>query len=109
MYTKISTANMDRTAWLRKRKEGIGGSDAGAICGLNPYAGPIQIYWDKTSSDIEDRDNEAMRQGRELEEYVKEKFHIQPHVFIMGPVIGSHVGPNAFALGYITKSLRNEF
>lgn len=74
MYTKISTANMDRTAWLRKRKEGIGGSDAGAICGLNPYAGPIQIYWDKTSSDIEDRDNEAMRQGRELEEYVARRF-----------------------------------
>lgn len=52
-------------------------------------------------------DNEPA--ARELEEYVKEKFHIQPHVFIMGPVIGSHVGPNAFALGYITKSLRNEF
>ena len=52
-------------------------------------------------------DNESA--AKELETYVKEKFGIQPFVQIMGPVIGSHVGPNAFALGYITKSLRNEF
>ena len=52
-------------------------------------------------------DNEPA--AKELETYVKEKFGIQPFVQIMGPVIGSHVGPNAFALGYITKSLRNEF
>ena len=52
-------------------------------------------------------DNEPA--ARELEQYVKDRFHLQPHVSIMGPVIGSHVGPNAFALGYISKSLRNEF
>ena len=47
--------------------------------------------------------------AKELEAYVIERFGIQPHVQIMGPVIGSHLGPNAFALGYFTKSLRNEF
>ncbi len=52
-------------------------------------------------------DNEPA--ARELEAYVRERFGIQPHVQIMGPVIGSHLGPNAFALGYFTKSLRNEF
>ena len=46
---------------------------------------------------------------KELERFVKERFHVEPIVCIMGPVIGSHVGPGAFALGYITKSLRNEF
>lgn len=51
--------------------------------------------------------NEAA--AKELEEYVKERFHIQPYTQIMGPVIGSHVGPGAFALGYITNSERNEF
>lgn len=45
----------------------------------------------------------------ELTQYVREKFGIEPHVSIMGPVIGSHVGPGAFALGYISKSLRNTF
>lgn len=51
-------------------------------------------------------DNEPC--AKELEEYVKERFGIQPFVSIMGPVIGSHVGPGAFALGYLSKSLRGE-
>lgn len=52
-------------------------------------------------------DNEPA--AAELTEYVREHFHIEPYVQIMGPVIGAHVGPGAFALGYISKSLRNEF
>ena len=47
--------------------------------------------------------------AEELAEFVRQKFGIEPHVSIMGPVIGSHVGPNAFALGYISKSERNTF
>ena len=38
MYETISTANITQEEWLRLRKTGIGGSDAGAICGLNPYS-----------------------------------------------------------------------
>lgn len=52
-------------------------------------------------------DNEPA--ANELAEYVRTKFRIEPHMSIMGPVIGSHLGPNAFALGYLSKSLRNEF
>lgn len=51
--------------------------------------------------------NEAA--AEELTEYVRERFRLEPYTQIMGPVIGSHVGPNAFALGYISKSERNEF
>lgn len=47
--------------------------------------------------------------ANELADYVREHFGIEPYVQIMGPVIGSHVGPNAFALGYISKSERNDF
>lgn len=47
--------------------------------------------------------------AEELAAYVREKLGIEPYVSIMGPVIGSHVGPNAFALGYISKNERNEF
>ncbi len=52
-------------------------------------------------------DNEAPCE--ELAAYVREKFGIEPIMQIMGPVIGSHVGPGAFALGYISKSERNDF
>lgn len=47
--------------------------------------------------------------ANELAEYVRQRFGFEPHVSIMGPVIGSHVGPDAFALGYLSDSERNEF
>lgn len=74
MKQAISIKDMSRDDWLLKRKNGIGGSDAGAICGLNPYISPMKVYLDKTTDSIEDTDNEAMRQGRDLEEYVAERF-----------------------------------
>lgn len=70
----ISTLGMEREAWLQLRKGGIGGSDAGAVCGLNPYRSPMAVYYEKTSDTIDLSDNEAMRQGRELEDYVAQRF-----------------------------------
>lgn len=72
--TYISTKDMSHEDWLRAKKDGIGGSDAGAICGLNPYRSAIVVYQDKISNDIEDADNESMRIGRDLESYVAERF-----------------------------------
>lgn len=74
MKKLISTKDLEHAEWLRYRKLGIGGSDAGAICGLNPYRTAIHVYYDKTSEEIEETDNEAMRQGREFEEYVARRF-----------------------------------
>lgn len=74
MKKLVSTLNLDKKSWLRYRKRGIGGSDAGAVCGLNPYRTAIQVYYDKTSDEIEEIDNEAMRQGREFEDYVAGRF-----------------------------------
>ena len=74
MKKMVSTLNLDKKSWLRYRKRGIGGSDAGAVCGLNPYHTAIQVYYDKTSDEIEEIDNEAMRQGREFEDYVAGRF-----------------------------------
>lgn len=74
MCMMTSTASMSREEWLRLRKSGIGGSDAGAICGLNPYSSPMKVYQDKISEDVSDLDNESMRQGRDLEDYVARRF-----------------------------------
>lgn len=74
MKKLVSTLSISKQDWLRYRKQGIGGSDAGAVCGLNPYRTAIHVYQDKTSAEIEEIDNEAMRQGRELEEYVAQRF-----------------------------------
>lgn len=75
MKKLIATAGLEHEKWLLYRKQGIGGSDAGAVCGLNPYRTAIQVYYDKTSDEVEVIDNEAMRQGRELEEYVARRFY----------------------------------
>ena len=72
--TLISTKEMSHEEWLKIRKSGIGGSDAGAICGLNPYSSPIAVYQDKVSKELTEADNESMRQGRDLEEYVARRF-----------------------------------
>ena len=74
MKKLVSTLNLDKKEWLKYRKQGIGGSDAGAVCGLNPYRTAMQVYQDKISEEIEEIDNEAMRQGREFEDYVARRF-----------------------------------
>jgi len=70
----IPTKGMGREEWLRLRRTGIGGSDAGAICGLNPYASAMSVFHDKVAGGLEVQDNEAMRQGRDLEDYVARRF-----------------------------------
>lgn len=74
MWERIPTGNMSRTEWLKLRKTGIGGSDAGAVCGLNPYSSPMKVFQDKISDHTEEEDNEPMRIGRDLEEYVVRRF-----------------------------------
>ena len=71
---EISTKNMTHEEWLEARQAGIGGSDAGAICGLNPYRSSIDVWMDKMGKAPEKPDNEAMRVGRDLEQYVADRF-----------------------------------
>ena len=70
----MSTIDLPKEKWLQIRKQGLTGTDIGAITGMNPYSSAFQIYHDKVSEEIEEFDNEAMRQGRDLEEYVAKRF-----------------------------------
>jgi len=72
--TRVPTAGMPRSEWLELRQKSIGGSDAAAIIGLNPYASPFSLWADKTGRLQEQPDNEAMRQGRDLERYVAQRW-----------------------------------
>jgi putative phage-type endonuclease len=65
----------DHSDWLDQRRKGIGGSDAGAILGLNPYKSKYALWAEKTGKlDDSVPDNEAMRVGRDLEDYVAKRF-----------------------------------
>ncbi len=70
----VKTTDLPHEEWLDIRKSGIGGSEVGAICGMNPWASAIDVYMDKLGLKDEKPDNEAMRQGRDLEEYVAKRF-----------------------------------
>lgn len=71
---KISIAKMSHDEWIEERKKGIGGSDAAGIVGLNAYTTPYSIWVDKTGRIPPKEDNEAMRQGRDLEDYVAKRW-----------------------------------
>ena len=68
------TLDMPRDKWLELRQQGIGGSDAAAIVGLDRYRSAFDVYAEKIGLKPEQPDNEAMRQGRDLEQYVAERF-----------------------------------
>lgn len=65
-----------REEWLALRKEipALGGSEVGSILGLNPYEGAYSVWARRKGLAPEKPDTEAMRQGRDLEDYVAERF-----------------------------------
>ena len=68
------TRTISHEEWLEYRRKGIGGSDAGAIVGLNPWASPYTVWADKLGKLPPKEDNEALRVGRDLENYVAQRF-----------------------------------
>lgn len=65
---------MNKQQWLRERKNYLGGSDLGAIAGLNPYRTALDVYLDKTSDDIRCETSPAMRWGNLLEDVVAKAY-----------------------------------
>lgn len=73
MIRKMSYEN--RADWLQQRSHYIGGSDAGAVAGFNPYRGPYAVWLEKTGKAMgEDRKSIATDLGSYLEQFVAERF-----------------------------------
>ena len=70
----VKTTEITHTQWLEHRRTGLGGSDAAVVVGLSPYKSKIELWADKTGRLPDNADNEAMRVGRDLEEYVAKRF-----------------------------------
>lgn len=69
-----NTKNMTKTEWLDKRRIGIGGSDVGAIIGVNPYKTPLDVYLDKITPAERKEQSEAAYWGNTLEDIVAKEF-----------------------------------
>lgn len=67
---------MGRVEWLQKRKKGIGGSDAAAVIGQNPYMTNVELWEIKTGrkeqADISDK--EAVKFGVAAEDHIRQMF-----------------------------------
>ena len=70
----VNTKEISHDEWLILRKKSIGGSDAGAVMGMNQYVSAITLYADKMGLSKEKETTEAMRLGNDLEEYVAQRF-----------------------------------
>ena len=73
-YVDIDTKDMEREDWLKCRKSGIGGSDASAVAGINPWKSPLNVYLDKTSNAIDNSTSFRMELGNRLEQLVADLF-----------------------------------
>lgn len=66
----------DHTAWLKARSYGIGGSDASAILGMNPYKTNIELFEEKTGRRIPEdiSDSPYVRYGTMAEPLIRQLF-----------------------------------
>lgn len=72
MITKRSTANHEE--WVQLRHKYIGGSDAAAVVGMNPFVSPYALWAEKTDRLPGFEGNLATEVGTYLEEFVAQKF-----------------------------------
>lgn len=59
---------------LRRKYNLLGGSDAASVIGMNPWASPLSVYAEKLGFAPDVEENEAMKLGHYLEEYVARRF-----------------------------------
>jgi len=62
--------------WLELRKNGIGGSDAGAVMGKNKYKNILQLWEEKTGRKTDNFKSSAAQRGNDLEEYIRNSYRI---------------------------------
>lgn len=70
---------MTHAEWLIERRKGIGGSDASAVLGLNPYKTNVQLWEEKTGRRAEDEgigDLERVKYGKAAEAHLRELFKL---------------------------------
>lgn len=76
--TVVLGPDAPREEWHAVRKSGIGGSDIAAICGLNQWTSPLEIWFKKTDQTVPRREDpvldEAAENGHDLEPFVASRF-----------------------------------
>ena len=74
-YEVIENAR-NRTAWLRARRDGLGGSESAAVLGVSPWQSALEVYAEKVSSEapVDAPPSEYAKWGHILEPHVIAEF-----------------------------------
>ena len=74
----INMSTFNHSEWLQRRIERIGGSDAAAVIGANPYKTNLQLWEEKTGrAKAEDISNKpCVKYGTEAEKHLRELFKL---------------------------------
>lgn len=64
----------NKTEWSNIREKGIGGSDIGAILGVNRYATAIDVFLNKTNQNMKKEENNSIKWGIKLESFLRNEF-----------------------------------
>lgn len=71
---KIINVQPNSDEWLLARKNGIGGSDASTVVGLNKWSTPYQLWKDKTDLSINTETNEVLEFGHYMEDWIRKLY-----------------------------------
>lgn len=86
----LAPHGLPRPEWLRSRKVGIGGSDVGAILGLDHYRSPLAVYMEKRGELADDEAGEAAEWGNLLEPVVAMKWAADAGASVWSPGVLAH-------------------
>ncbi|MDR2535102.1 MAG: YqaJ viral recombinase family protein [Treponema sp.] len=70
--TAVPAADMDHEEWSSRRRQRIGGSDAGGVLGLSSYASPLTVYLEKKGLAPPKTGSPATRRGNLLEPAIRQ-------------------------------------
>lgn len=74
---------MERQAFLERRKSGIGGSDVAAVLGVSKWKTPYQLWLDKTSDTVEEKESDLLHFGSVLEQVIADEYARRNNVKVL--------------------------
>ena len=106
----------NRQTWLAERRKTIGGSEAAAVVGLNPYQTNVDLWKIKTGVVMpEEVTNDAILYGRKAEEHIRELFKLDHpeldiwfegnNLFVNPKFPFAHASVDALAIGKVSRSV----
>jgi len=74
MKILMQNVSANRAEWLKIRSKSVGSSEIAAVVGLSKWKTPLQVWLEKTGRTPGEPENDFMRLGTIMEEFIGEKY-----------------------------------